>query len=506
MTRLNTIANVLRLQFFSWFDLCALLLYAYISITSNLTGNGISTAGIVVNLVLFILLVLIDHICTRKSIDAFEFGFNWSKNLVFPVYFFSTVVLDSVDQKEFFIQITPFLLCCHFWILVKNSEKTNDRWLRVQNSFSKYAKERKILVLKPIKTEDDAPGESLGLTRFVAITPKGGLGYQTFDFFESSLREVDFQHTSFLFQNNHTLNQSKNTYEIPSNQSFQFLDNSANLTPGYGMQQLQLNTLTLVFISSFFSDLNHRNVYSATNLSKYVSNRKKFHYEFRLDGEENVGSSHKWLYSELGLVSTKILDAFFSVKKNRDSKRIEQLMEKNLLLISKNSPLYIPIINSFIVLLSKLVESEEGNHSHEFYVGALETFSETVRIISENILQSEDIISYQYEISSANALRNDLLNRQNDLQRFGDNVTEFFISMHDKLVKLLEESEEAYKIENLCFDRFIQNMITKLGTTNFKQQRVDENKYTLSQLIELRTGIVLGTVVAIKILIDFIEG
>ena len=74
-----------------------------------------------------------------------------------------------------------------------------------------------------------------------------------------------------------------------------------------------------------------------------------------------------------------------------------------------------------------------------------------------------------------NALPNDLLNRQNDLQRFGDNVTEFFISMHDKLAQVVRRfrgtSQHGIEKIDFIFDEIIQNNYS-IGSTNFKQQSV----------------------------------
>jgi hypothetical protein len=73
------------------------------------------------------------------------------------------------------------------------------------------------------------------------------------------------------------------------------------------------------------------------------------------------------------------------------------------------------------------------------------------------------------------------------------------------LAQKLADAKGTGKFENLCFDKLIQNMVTLLSRTSYKQHQVGENKYSLRQLIELRTGIVLGTTIALKVLINYME-
>jgi hypothetical protein len=509
VTRLKLSTTLGKVQITSWFDLLALLMYGYVSITLSITDNKTPAYVLVLNVVIFLALIFWDDwLKKKKSIETVEMNINRIKNTSFPLLFIIYIILGrTVEFLEIINLFAPGFFCCHFWVLVKNSEKTNDRWLRVQSMFHRYAKEEKIVVIKPISNDIEPSEDSLGLTKFVAFPTTGGLSYQKFEYFRGSIREVDFEHTPFLFRNNKLMDQSKFSYEIPSQQSFQFLDTSKNLNLEYGMTQLQMNTLTYIFISSILTELDERKIIDATDLSKYTSNRNKFKYEYRLSENTLIGSSHRWSNVELGLVSTKILDAFFSANKTRHSKRIEQLMEENLMIVAKDSPLYVPIIHSFLVLLSNLTENDNDEHGEELWVGALHAFSNSVRIICENILSDvEAITDYKYEIPNKHELRNDLVDRQKDIQRYGENVTEFFITLHDTLIDSLKNANGPRKNENLCFDRFIQNMVTMLGNTNYKQHQVRDNKYTLFQLTNLRTGIVLGTTVAIKILIDYMEG
>ena len=270
MSGLGLSTNLEKYQFASWFDLFAIVFYGYVSVTLSVTGNNLTRPMLFLNISIFVVVLALDELLNRKKSDySVESWATPIKYLVFiPSFVLYIFFAGGLEWSEFVNKFSTFFVCLHFWALVKDSESTNDRWLRVQSTFRKFAREKKIVYIKPIEGKNSET--SIGLSDFVACTTKGE-AYQRFDYFRSSINEVDFKDTAFLFQNKLLLKKSKISYEVPSQQSYQFLDNTKNLHLEYGMDQLRMNTLTYVFLSSFLSDLNHRNIGDATRLQRITS-------------------------------------------------------------------------------------------------------------------------------------------------------------------------------------------------------------------------------------------
>ena len=99
--------------------------------------------------------------------------------------------------------------------------------------------------------------------------------------------------------------------------------------------------------------------------------------------------------------------------------------------------------------------------------------------------------------------------RLEDYQVFCQSPTEKFIEIHDRLHNLLINSElpstELEKID-FIFDEIIRHLIIQLKKVSFLQSVSRSKSSTQQEMIDRRSGIVVGATLALNILISILEG
>ena len=159
-------------------------------------------------------------------------------------------------------------------------------------------------------------------------------------------------------------------------------------------------------------------------------------------------------------------------------------------------------------MLSKL-ESQNPVFNQKKIVGSLESFSSSANIILGDLfgeigLEYSDDGTHHSKFEFEQLMRDAL----GDFEASCQNPTERFIEVHDKLVGMVSRNqvgEEVIDIVDRCFDKIIHEMINRLKRTSYKQFQSINNSYSMQDLIQIRTGIVCGSTIALNIIVTYLE-
>ena len=159
-------------------------------------------------------------------------------------------------------------------------------------------------------------------------------------------------------------------------------------------------------------------------------------------------------------------------------------------------------INFFFTLLAKLDQDNERTQD-ERWIGALHTFSHGIHAVLERHEHAKTSHSGKKFNLSFNVLKNKIHDFSQFLDVCSDQAIDQFIIAHDNYV--------AYFLENMpgdetrydeLLEQILDTMMGQLSRTQRKQRLAKEGKYSFEQLINLRTGQIIGATILIRLLTD----
>jgi hypothetical protein len=489
----------------SWFDLIGIIFYSYCLVVTNLTGSSISFTWATTITLIFYIVLYLNHQFSKKGNQVVENYIYFMK----PVVFFAAIIIfmiggGSASSMKIINWVSPLFFYFHAWFLMKNTSISNNNWLRVQSTLYRYMKDNKIILMKPVLVRQK---EGFQTTSYVLADIDANSNHQRFDYFKGKYKEVTFENLSLLFSNNDSDEPMKFNYEIPSAATLQLIDRAVDLRIDSGNRQLRLNTLTNIFLSYLFDSLENNKLPEFIDVRNYTDKRHNFHIILDYKND-SVRISHTWNIDELHLVSSRILDAVLSSggRQTDDQSRLNFILIKNLENYTSATKMLSEIIISYLILLAKS-GSNDSLGNNQKWLSAAHSFATSTWINLEKIFQNLNL-STELGLSTNKKINIQRIidSQSKSITRFMENPTESFIQIHDDLLRRVGEINEEQRNQiDQCFDRIIHNLMDQLSDTSYKQHRARVRKYSLNELVGIRSGYVVGATIALQLLRNYLE-
>ena len=494
------------------YDLFALIFYAYTFLVSIFYGHQTDETIILVLYGLVGVFILIQEHAWNYEILAT--AITVSKVLILgtsSVFFVMYIYLGDLSSLRIITFFSPIFLLIHYVHLTKNTSISTDKWIPVQSIFSQYYRSDKIVLIEPHELSlsqvpvEESTTHDKNSHKLRSLS--NSLGQVRFKAFTEHYNTISFHERSFLIlkKDDDRLPQ----YVVPNHENFHQLSQGLQKI-NYGMTLLKTNTLTDFFISNLVDSLRSNKLEIHTNLSTYTNQRKAFSVMFSSEDLRKASASHIWTHVELRIVASRIISAFLDDNKKISQLRLEWYLINSIEKLSQRLNLTSQILASFWTMLTKL-NSNKTIFNRQRVVSSIQSLCTTSSIVLNEIIVGE-------QPDGAEVPRGDVLkhkmsdiieNRLDDYEIFCQTPTEKFIEIHDRLHNLLINSEiNRVSLEKLdvVFDRIIRHLIIQLKKTSLRQNGNALPSLSQQDLIDRRSGIVVGVTMALNLVVTFLEG
>ena len=393
---------------------------------------------------------------------------------------------------EYVIYIIPLIISHNLFNLTNGKVVKLDHMLEVKSKFNQWTNEKFLYRIIPFGEGSDA--------RVVPAKQVNNLRYKLYN--DPSLNDVKFSEALFLFRvdnfNSNTLD-----LEAPNAQSYSKKLGLPLTQKSNSIDILKWNTLVYLFIQHF--DTYWRGSLPL-NLIQSLKNKPLLNGKVQSFTDlENVSKrynhsyiiKHRWNLTDLREVSRMILDSIASKSNKIENKRlIQQLVY--LLNRNKFSSLFIDIFLSRLIINSKFELDNDSEFLNYFWNGLNTSFEDISGIYVDAFDDNTDSEAYYNETY----LKNRIVYIDNIITRCVKNPSENFIEAHTKLVRLIDNESKRSQLIDEYLDESIIFMMNEFKRTEYLEQLVINRKYTSSDMVSARNGILAGCTILLSIFLQ----
>jgi len=414
-------------------------------------------------------------------------------NLVLTFIVILMIITDNQTLIYMYIvYIIPLVISHNLFKLTNGKIVKLDAMLEIKSKFNQWTNERFLFRIIPFGEETDA--------RIIPATQVNNLRYKIYN--EVSLNDLKFDQALFLFRVDN-FNSNTLALEAPNAQSYSKKLGLPLTQKSNSIDLLKWNTLVYIFIQHFDThwkgSLPLDLIHSLKN--KPLLNGKVQSYfdveNVSTNYQHNYTISHRWSLTDLKEVSRMILDSIASKSTIVKNKR---LIQQLVYLVNRNkfSSLFLDIFLSRLVINSKFEIDNDSEFLNYFWNGLNTSFEDISEIYVDSFEHDTDIeINY-----NETYIKNRIVYIDNIISRCVKNPSENFIDAHTKLVKLIGNESKRSKLIDDYLDKSIIFMMSEFKRTEYLEQLVINRKYTSSDMVNARNGILAGCTILLTIFLQ----
>ena len=392
----------------------------------------------------------------------------------------------------YIVYIIPLVISHNLFKLTNGKIVKLDAMLEIKSKFNQWTNERFLFRIIPFGEETDA--------RIIPATQVNNLRYKIYN--EVSLNDLKFDQALFLFRVDN-FNSNTLALEAPNAQSYSKKLGLPLTQKSNSIDLLKWNTLVYIFIQHFDTHWKGSLPLDLINSlkNKPLLNGKVQSYfdveNVSINYQHNYTISHRWSLTDLKEVSRMILDSIASKSTIVKNKR---LIQQLVYLVNRNkfSSLFLDIFLSRLVINSKFEIDNDSEFLNYFWNGLNTSFEDISEIYVDSFEHDTDIeINY-----NETYIKNRIVYIDNIISRCVKNPSENFIDAHTKLVKLIGNESKRSKMIDDYLDKSIIFMMSEFKRTEYLEQLVINRKYTSSDMVNARNGILAGCTILLTIFLQ----
>ena len=309
-------------------------------------------------------------------------------------------------------------------------------------------------------------------------------------------------------------NKQMSFYNLPSETSYQQLNNQESITIPAQINALQRNAeahflMLLLFGSS-------KNEATGIEFDVHSILRNIGGAEWTLPEAEHTEMTefsdraaiiHEWTPHRLILAGDLIYESLTNPKKGLSEKNISESFfgyAKHLSLVELEH-----LLTQVAMLHYGKGDFEEDSAP---WMGALQSYAASHKHVMEFAQEDMDLTTEKTPIRKKD-IRDKLRSISGLIQSCFDNPVEKFIENHDEILQLERPNREAMDgghglsfTRNETIDRMIHALMDQLRQTRYKRTMASRDKYDTQELIEIRQGMVSGVAISLNRFSSYLQG
>lgn len=509
---MGVLNDVKRVRYSSWLHLFALFFYATRIIEINSFGFDFPLVAIVAVVSAFMFVLFADNLDSLKGTQSSsDFVAICSIAALVMVLFFSAILDTDNAVRELIAIFSVLLFCIHFWFLTKNSSFSTNKWILVQGKLNRFVQERRMLLIEPRRTtvREEQGDISMLEVEYIARLQGGIKTTHSNSFFDAQSSKINFEDQAYVFASSHSEASKKWTFRPPSHPGLQAFDPLVDTRLFFGMDRLRQNTLNELLICNLIQHINSGRGKDALDVLRYTSQKQIFSLQMKCVEKEQtlepIVITHHWKIHELGMCGKHIL-ASFDDQTRLSSRRINTMIVSILRKMNQHKPHFVLVLISFFNLLARL-EQDNERAIEQKWIGAISTFSLGIHTVLEKYEDAEALHPNKKTKLSFTEIKNKISDFRQFLDVCSDGAIDQFIVAHDNYVAFfLENLPDDEKSYDVLLEQILDTMMGQLNRTQRKQRLATEGKYSFEQLIQLRTGQIIGATILIRLMTDLEKG
>jgi hypothetical protein len=402
--------------------------------------------------------------------------------------------------------VAPLMSYITFKHLTDDASVHTDNWYRISREITDHAKREygnatEIIAMIPFKPNSS---KNMATYKYVIPTNETALTLKNSD--NQIGGKYTFQSAAFFIRSSNEATTKTGMFHVLSEEKFSEL----HPTKIYSLPQ-KLNHVETVALSNLFSSqlfaasksgqYNVSNFYDFKNyLARNISKENTYSAAKTIHLESKILVSHIWKPRQLRLAASLILSSLSSkgVTVEQHKVRMRELMAHQIRSVSEKNGNHATFLVHFLTLLAMSNFSNEDSNEYHCDMAALRSFANTCDIFI-NYMKAETKNSF----SDSTGIQELLIQTQHTLEETKHKPVEGFIKYHDQILSHAREdnSERIHEVLN----KTIHRLMEELQKTSYRRVLASENRFTAAQLIEIRHGIVFGTVYALSIYASYSE-
>ena len=432
--------------------------------------------------------------------------------LAFQILIYNLGIMPESNLfAGFSISSTPIVAVVLFTRLTRDTAIQTSDWGVITRDISKYSSRVDeegrplVIALIPLLIEGKLTYRRIKSSNLANLNPKSG---------KNPVVRQAIQNGMFLFLRSEEKNKRVSFYNLPSETSYQQLNNQESITIPAQINALQRNSEAHFLMMLLFGISKNE----ATGVEFDVHNilRNMGGAEWTLPAEHTEmkefldrGSAiiHEWPPQRLIVAGDVIYRSLTNPKKGLSEKNISESFfghAKHLKQVELEH-----LLAQVAMLHYGRGDSEELNAP---WMGALQSYAASHKHVMEFAHEEVDLTADK-TLNSKKDIRDKLQSILGLVQSCFDNPVEKFIENHDEIVQLekpnretIEEEHEPSFTRNETTDRMIHALMDQLRQTRYKRTMASRDKYDTQELIEIRQGMVSGVAISLYGFSSYLKG
>jgi hypothetical protein len=418
---------------------------------------------------------------------------------------------DSILFAGLAISSTPVVAIVLFTRLTRDTAIQTSDWGVISRDISKYSSRvdddgRPLVVaLIPILNGGELTYRRIKSSNLANLNPKSG---------KNPVIRQAIQNGMFLFLRSEENNKRMSFYNLPSETSYQQLNNQESITIPAQIKALQRNAEAHFLMMLLFGISKNE----ATGVEFDVHNilRNMGGVEWTVPSAEvtemqelhdRAAIIHEWPPHRLIIAGDLIYKSLTNPKKGLSEKNISESFfghAKHLDLVELEH-----LLTQVAMLHYGRGDSDEPSAP---WMGALQSYAASHKHVLEFARDDGELTAEDDPISK-NDIRDKLQSIYGLVQSCFDNPVEKFIENHDAVLQLeghnlgsVNEEHELSVTRNETTDRMIHALMDQLRQTRYKRTMASRDKYDTQELIDIRQGMVSGVAISLNRFTSYLKG